>query len=62
MKEELQEEPDKVEFNHDVHEPFSFHYRGGLPCVFSLKEQNYRSRIHTLELWESRSKVTAEFY
>lgn len=35
MKKEPQKEPEEVEFNLDVCEPFSFHYRGGLPRVFS---------------------------
>jgi hypothetical protein len=35
MEEEPQEDPEGVEFNHDVCEPFSLHYRGGLPRVFS---------------------------
>jgi hypothetical protein len=35
MMETPQGEPEEVEFNLDVCEPFSFHYRGGLPRVFS---------------------------
>ena len=34
MEDEPQEEPERAEFNLDVCEPFSFHYRGGLPHVF----------------------------
>ena len=37
MEDEPQEEPKAVEFNLDVCEPYSFHYRGGLPRVFSYQ-------------------------
>jgi hypothetical protein len=35
MEDEPQEELEGVEFNLNVCEPFSFHYSGGLPRVFS---------------------------